>query len=373
MKKSKILLLINSLAGGGAERQFIELVKRLNRDKYDISICLTVENGVWYDELLRENFDIKVLNKKNKFDITVIFKLAKLIKEKKPDIVHCWLFYSIGISLIASFFIRRKMKIISSIRECPLKFNFYYFLTKLLQRRIEKFIAISNFVKKKLIRDGIFSEKIVVVHNGLDIKEIEKKYSKSLLSKLSKESFGLKKDDSTVGFIGRLEPVKGVEYFLMAIPYVKKEITDIKFMVVGEGSLKNSLKELVEKLKIENNVIFTGFRKDVYKIIKTIDILVVPSLIETLSSVSIEAGVFKKPVIATSVGGIPEVVEDGVTGLLVPSKDPERMAEAILQLLKDEDLRMKMGEAGRKKVESFFNIEQTVKKTEEIYDKLLRN
>ena len=145
-----------------------------------------------------------------------------------------------------------------------------------------------------------------------------------------------------------------------------------KFLVVGEGAEKNRLKKLAEKLNISENVIFTGLRGDVREILVITDIFVLPSLFEGLPNVIMEAMLAGKPVVATHIPGNDELVIDGETGSLVLSKDSDSLASAIINILENPDKGKQMGINGRKRVEEYFSIDETVKKTEELYEALVR-
>lgn len=150
------------------------------------------------------------------------------------------------------------------------------------------------------------------------------------------------------------------------------EFPGLKFLIAGEGKkeYKNNLIKFANGYRMEKNIIFTGFREDIPEIMKGLDIFVLPSHSEGLSRTILEAMASAKPVIATEVGGNPEAIEDGVTGILVPAKEPDKLAEAILKLVKDREKRERMGVAGRERAEKLFSIEENVRKIEELYQKL---
>ena len=146
----------------------------------------------------------------------------------------------------------------------------------------------------------------------------------------------------------------------------------IKFLIVGDGPLKAELEKLSNGLNIRQNCIFTGFRQDIPDILSAIDMLVMSSLYEGMPMVILEAMAASKPVIASKVGGIPEMVRDGETGILVPPKDVDALAEKIIVLLKNKDKARQMGLAGRRRVEEEFDVNIMVRKTEEVYQELIR-
>jgi len=190
-----------------------------------------------------------------------------------------------------------------------------------------------------------------------------------------REEFIIEEGWTLVGTLGQLIPGKGQDVLLKAAAQVLKKVPEVKFMIVGDGSpsyIKN-LEDLSKDLGLSGKVLFTGFREDIPRIMSTLDIVVLPSTthLEGLSRVIIEAMASSKPVIATNSGGNPEAIVDGATGILVLPEDPSSLAESILDLIKDETKRNRMGEAGRKRAEKLFRIEMNVSRIEKVYEELL--
>ena len=225
-------------------------------------------------------------------------------------------------------------------------------------------IAVSESVKRHIIlKQRIGPKKVSVIHNGIDVD----KYTGDGNSKEAKKNFGLHNDPVVVGVVGRLDKQKGIAFFLRAASEVLKVEKHVQFLIVGEGPQRQELEKLSRKLGISGYVVFLGFIEDVPQIMSLIDIFVLPSLWEGLPISLLEAMAARKPVIATGVGGIPEVLADEVSGLLVPPKDTKALTKAILELLKDTAKREAMGEKARQRVAESFNIERMVRDYEECY------
>ncbi len=158
---------------------------------------------------------------------------------------------------------------------------------------------------------------------------------------------------------------------LHAIPQVIQDIPEAKFLIVGEGPLRSRLEELSERLRIEDNIIFTGFRSDIKDILATIELLAMPSLLEGLPLVLLEGMAMAKPIVATRIDGITEVMENGETGLLVPAKNPHELAEAMKEILKNKTKAGLLSQNARKIVEKKFSVKKMVEQTEQVYEKLL--
>jgi glycosyltransferase involved in cell wall biosynthesis len=217
----------------------------------------------------------------------------------------------------------------------------------------------------------IKQNKVSKISVGID----EKFFSPRLPDQRWKNRLNIDEDDLVVGMVGRLSPVKGHKYFIQAAEFVVKKTPRAKFIVAGEDAQiqASELKEIVKKSNMENNFRFVGKVIDIREIISLFDVGVVASVgSETICRVSLEYMGMGKPVVGTSVNAIPEVIQHGVNGFVVPPEDGEALGEAILQLLEDKEKRMGFGKAGRSSVEKDFSLEQFAKKTEDVYFELLK-
>ena len=168
-------------------------------------------------------------------------------------------------------------------------------------------------------------------------------------------------------------PIKGHKYFVKAAAEIRKEKYRVKFLIVGDGFLRTKLQDFVVKKNMEKDVIFTGFKRNLEELYSSIDILVNPSLYESFGNTCLEAMAYGKPVIATNTGGVPEVIEDGVTGILVPPRNFKKMAEAVIYLLKNPNITQKMGKAGREKAKKYFTINRVGNEIEGVYKNVMEN
>jgi glycosyltransferase involved in cell wall biosynthesis len=180
-------------------------------------------------------------------------------------------------------------------------------------------------------------------------------------------------DVPVIGAIGRMVWQKGFEYFIKAIPAITKEFPEARVLIVGDGPLRERLEELGERLRVQGNLIFAGFRSDVKEILSAIDILVIPSLLEGFPMVSLEAMAMAKPIIGTNIDGITEQITNGENGVLVPPRDPSALAKATIGLLRNRETALRMGVAARKKAEQEFSVEKMVSETGKLYLSLLNS
>jgi len=220
-------------------------------------------------------------------------------------------------------------------------------------RRVQRVIAVSNSLKQKMVDVGISPDKITVIPNGVDILKFK----------------GTKQDRTTsrLLWVGRLIEEKGVVYLIEAMKWVNIEIPKIKLILIGEGRLKGRLKRLAERLSVQVEFMGELPNSDVLRWMEDVDLFILPSLHEGLPLVLLEAMASCLPVVATSIGGIKDVVVDGETGILIPPKNPYLLAEKIIYLMKNEDLRRRMGENGRERVARHFTWDRIVKDTSRIY------
>ena len=232
-------------------------------------------------------------------------------------------------------------------------------------------IAVSNGVKtawKK--RVSLKGNNINVIYNGIDLERIDidpKKERQKVLSEL-------KIDDCRhlICVPARLHVMKGHKYLFEAIPKIQQSLSGIQFVCVGKGELKDELEELAQKLKISKVVHFMGFRRDILNIMAASDLIVLPSIsLEALPYVLIEAMALSKPIVATNFSGIPEIVEDHKTGILVPRKNPAALCEAVINLLSDEESAINMGVAGHERALRNFDRKRMLKDTYDFYEKLV--
>jgi glycosyltransferase involved in cell wall biosynthesis len=210
--------------------------------------------------------------------------------------------------------------------------------------------------------------KIKIVYNGIDIMRFKDfKESTKLRNGLS-----ISKKARIVGTVGKLSsPQKNIPLFLRSAKIVAGRLSDVRFVVVGGGRLLNLMKNLSSDLGISEKVHFTGEREDIPEILDALDVFVLSSYKEGLPNVIMEAMAAAKPVVATSVGGVPELVVDGVTGFLVPSNDEEKLSQAVIRLLTNPEMSKEMGEEGRRRVSEFFSADRMIKEIESLYSHLL--
>jgi glycosyltransferase involved in cell wall biosynthesis len=235
---------------------------------------------------------------------------------------------------------------------------------RILTARIDRLIAVSRSIVDKLRQEGRDAAPISLIHNGVDLERYDHQGPCCTL----RDEYDLPAEGPIVGVVARLEPEKGHPTLLEAWRTIAAAVPDATLLVVGEGSQRAALEALAADLGVADRVVFTGRRDDVPAVTAALDVAVLPSYREALGLTVLEAMALSRPVVASNVGGIPEMIEDGVTGLLVPPRDAGALAAAILRLLRDHPLADTLGRAGHDLVHESFCIELMVAAVEQIYD-----
>jgi len=368
--KLNVLHIIATMDVGGAERQIVEFFRIIDRDKFNPMICCLTHGGLLLKEIEAEGIKSVVFHKQSKLDFSIIFKLARLMKQEKIDIVHTWMFTSNTFGRIAAKFARVPVVITTEVCMADLFKN-------ILQRLVDKFlvgwsdiiIACSSGVRMSHItEERIPSGKIITINNGVNTQN----FQPSVFSEERKKKvFALKNSIPVIGAVGRLVDKKGFEYFLEAAKEALK-YRQLKFIIVGEGYLRSKLENLSAKLGISDSLIFMGYQENILEIFNLLDIFVVPSLSEGLSVTLLEGMAMAKPIVATNIAGNTEVMINRKTGILIPPENSQAMAKALIELLDNPEFACKVGQEARIHIEKEYSILNYKKKIENIYETFSR-
>ena len=314
--KKNILQLVNGVGVGGAELKLLELVKYLNEkypNKYKQIVCSVGQGGALKNEFERLGVKVFVFPKLHKFDVVLIFKVAWLMRKEKIDIVQTTLLYADVIGALAAKL--ANVKIVFSWETASHTNNVFHGSIqrrvgyRLAMKFVNKIIAVSGEVKKSLIEwRRINPSKIKVVHYGVDISKFNK-FNKTL----KKKEIGVDGNFPILGVVSRLQLEKGHVFLLQALVEVVKKFPNTKCIFVGSGIYRKKLEKKVQMLRLEKNVLFLGFRDDIADLLVIMDIFILPSLSEGMPNAVLEAMACSLPVVASSVGGIPEAIINNQT------------------------------------------------------------
>jgi glycosyltransferase involved in cell wall biosynthesis len=236
--------------------------------------------------------------------------------------------------------------------------------------RVNHYIAISGAVRDTLIEGGVGPEKISIVHSGVEPPGVKEGGESDIDLRAE---LGISPGDRIVATVGALARNKGHRCLIEAAPLVMEKVPGARFVFFGEGGLRAELEALVSQSGLKNAIIFAGFRVEVNALLKQVDVVAAPSHMEGLNTSIVDALMAERPVVATRVGGIPEIIEDGATGLLVPPKDAESLAGAIVELLENPEKASQLASAGKKAALEKFTTDRMVDGTVAVYEELLKD
>lgn len=314
-----------------------------------------------------EGLDLVPLAPRNEMDLGAAWRLSRVIRSLSPDIIHAHDPHGVAMAAIALSMSTESGKppLVASRRvDFHMRGNS---LSRWKYRQVDCFICASETIRRMLVADGIPEERTVTVHEGIDLERVAAAPAARL-----HEELWLPHQAPIVGNVAALVPHKGQRHLVESAALVVRQVPDARFVIAGEGELRSALERQIKERHLEKHVMLAGFRPDVLSVHKAFDIFVMSSVTEGLGTSLLDAMACGRPVVATTAGGIPEVVVDGETGLLVPPRDHEAMADAIVRLLTDPALRQTLGDAGLARVRSRFSAERMVRETLRVYERVAR-
>lgn len=316
-----------------------------------------------------EGLELIPIAPRTEMDLTAAWRFARVLKRLKPDVIHAHdphgvAMASLALSLTAGSTKERPLPPLVASRRVDfhLKGNSF---SRWKYRQVDCFIAASEAIRQMLIADGVPADRTVTVHEGIDVDHVITTPPVNV-----HEAFWLPHHAPVVGNVAALVPHKGQRYLIDAAHLVVQEIPDARFIILGEGELREHLERQVREHHLEKHVLLPGFRTDVLGCIKGFDVFVMSSVTEGLGTSLLDAMACARPIVATHAGGIPEIVEDGVNGLLVPPRDAHALAAAIVRALRDQPLRERLGKAGFDRVRDRFTVERMVAATAAVYQEI---
>ncbi len=371
--KLKILHVIDSLDIGGMERVVIDVANGLDAAKFDQIVCCLSRRGEAANEL---HDDVRCidLGKGDKADRWMPWKLARLIRRERPDIVHSQSWSGVDTALAMMF--APSVKLVHS--EHGRNFHDLHgqswarrIARRWLYQRANAVFAISAEVREFYCRQTNFPlERMQVIPNGVDLRRIDAADGSDV-----REELGIEPEEFVIGTVARLDKNKDtltlVRAFAELMPI--KPDAALKLLIVGDGEQRSPLEQFVSERGLNRNVIFAGVRRDVPRVLKAMNVFALSSLSEGMPMTVLEAMAARLPVVATAVGALPEMVEEGNTGFLVLVGDAATMAERLSRLVVDRQLAKTFGEAARRKVERDFTLERMLQRYTELYLSVLKS
>ena len=369
----KVLHLISGGDTGGAKTHVINLLQELNK-RIDVKIICFMKAEFYY-EAKEKGINIQVYEQKKRYDLSIIKRLLEEIRKEGYDLIHCHGARANFITyVLKKFYDIPAVTTIHSDYKLDFKGNFYknliyknlnYFSLK----GIDYYIGVSESFREMLIDRKFDPDRVMTVYNGINIQEVEAaKINENFL-----EEHGIITDENTlkVGILARLYPVKGVDVFIKAAHKVLQERQDVEFFIAGDGDERENLLKLSRELGVDDKVHLLGYIRNPYSFINQIDINTNTSYSESFPYVILEGGVFKKPIVASNVGGIKDIVTDGETGFMFEPGDIDSLAKHILTLTEDEELRKTLGNNLYNKISKHYSSEKMADKQILIYQQIL--
>ncbi|HYF83729.1 MAG TPA: glycosyltransferase [Clostridia bacterium] len=362
----KVIHVLSDMKIGGAGSWLLNLLRSINKEKYDIKIVLP-QGSLLIAKVQELGFEaIPVDGMKDKsFDLGAVRLMLGIFKKEKPQIVHTHASLSARLAArLAGVKIINTKHCIDS-RKTGIKKLAGACVNTLLSDSI---IAVSTAVKQNVADNGVAESRISVIYGGVcQVKELGDEERDRV-----RQSWGIAAEEIVVGVVARLTQVKGHKHFIDAAEIISRDNVNVKFVIAGTGPKEQELKDLAAQRGLADRVVFTGFIDNIYEIFNIIDINVISSLSEALCLSIIEGMCVGKPSVGTNIGGIPEVIKDGYNGFLVPAGDSIMLADAILKLVRDPELRKAMGEKGRELVAQNFTADAMARGIEELYEAVIK-
>ncbi|OGB95522.1 MAG: hypothetical protein A2Z31_05025 [candidate division NC10 bacterium RBG_16_65_8] len=374
--KVKLLYVIGTLDIGGAEGQLVQLVSRLNPERFQPVVCCLSSSGPLAPMLCDAGIPVEVVGfhgfrfLRHPWDVlSPLIRLIRCVRREKPLIVHGFLFWAYILGTYAAKLARVPV-IIASRRSLG---NFkegkvrHLFIERIANRMTDVIVANSEAVKQDAIRqERVAPSKVRVIYNGIEPSRYAVPPDQAL-----RDSLGIPGGTPIVGVVARLIDYKGHRFFLEACPEIRRRHPAVNFLLIGDGPDRRELEDYARALGLERSVRFLGSRPDIPELLSLLDVAVLPSLEEGFPNAILEAMAAGRPVVATRVGGGPEAVVHTQTGLLVPARDPSALADAVNCLLGDASRRADMGRMGQKRVSELFCLSRLVKEMEALYEERL--
>lgn len=376
-KRTKVLFLITKSNWGGAQRYVFDLATNVPKEQFDVAVAAG-GRGILLTRLESagiRTISIRHLERDVTFfsDIRAFVNIARIISREKPDVLHL---NSSKIGALGALIGR-----IYGVKTIIFTAHGWAFaedrnaLSKILIKAINWFtillahhsIAISARMKKEMASFPGVDSKVVVIHNGLQAFKLLSRDAANLAFMSIMNGLAERMNTSRIGTIAELHPIKGLSYAVEAIAKLRDRGIAVTFIIIGEGEERARLEHKIKELRLENSVSLLGFLPDAERYLKAFDIFVMSSLYEGLNFSVLEAGLAELPVVASNVGGMPEIIEDNVSGTLVPARDSSALADALKKLIDSPSDRAELGAQLAERVRRDFSLDEMIRRTIALY------
>jgi glycosyltransferase involved in cell wall biosynthesis len=375
--------LMASGAGGGAQVHVQNLVEGLDPSRFDVEV-ITLTDGPAVRRIRAIGTTVHVVEEAE--DGAALAGVLSLLRQRPPDIIHNHMFRAEVIGTRAALTLAElglpKPYVVSTIHSSRIRSEEDRALLRRLTPSMDRLIAVSRATVAKIVAEGRTPAPVELIYNGVDLQRYDVTEACCTLP----EEYGFPEGTPLVGVVARLEPEKGHATLIEAWPLVLEKVPEARLLIIGEGSQRETLEAQADGLSLLGKecsadscvgtrkarpgakVLFTGLRDDVPAVTAALDVAVLPSYREAQGLALLEAMALRRPVVATRVGGVPEMIDNEVTGLLVPPRDAPALADAIVRLLTDHPLADMLARAGHDFVHANFSVDHMVRAVSQIYE-----
>ncbi len=370
MRPVNVMHIIEDLENGGAERVLVTLVSGLDPQRFRPVVCCLAKKGRMAAELEARGISVTPLNKRPKIDLAMLLRLRQMMRAQKIAIVHTHVFTANLWGRLAALLAGVPVLITHEHSTFTVENRFRRGIEAVLMRRTHKMIAVSENLRSRLVSEGGFAPgAVLTIHNGLRLHESAWRAARR---EQLRQELGLKKFAHVIGTVGRFEPRKNYPLLMAAMQMVLQRHPNTALLMIGAGPEEEKLRQQARNAGMNEQVIFTGYRSDIADLLGVMSTFCLSSTTEGISMAILEALLAGVPVVATQVGGNPEIIPDRTFGILVPSGDATALAEALNETLSNRDDALKAALRGQARVRELFSEEHMIRRIEKLYADCLK-
>jgi glycosyltransferase involved in cell wall biosynthesis len=358
----RVTFVVPDLHTGGAERHVTTLLPRMDPARFTPSVVCIGEEGALFDALPAAGIEARALHLAKRNAPRALSELTGIFRCTQPDVVVVRGYSAEALGRIAARFagVTHSIVWVHNVSDITPRSRIRNGLDRALDRWTSAYFGVAEGQRPYMIDElGYPEAKISIVHNGVDPSIFDIDSDRTAI-----REFGWSEEDPVVGIVAGLRPEKGHTTLLQAAALVIDHVPRAKFLIIGDGAMRRDLETMVAELGIESSVHFAGARSDVTRLLRGIDVFTLSSDSECFSIALLEAMAAARPAVCTSVGGTPEIIAEGRTGYLVPPRDSRRLADRLVDLLSNPQAARRMGQAGRARIETEFDLRRSVEATE---------
>lgn len=368
-RRVRICYLLPELKWGGSEKHVIHLARGLRERGYDTEIVCLFREGILAGEAREGEIPLTCLNLPYQWGFRTFYQILKWIRANPIDVLHTCLF---GFHFFAASPARFLgiPTILASQREIPhWQKRRHRLLSRLGNLFVDRVVSCSKAAERWVLeKEKICPEKVLTLYNGVDLAQFNPFPADGVV----RRQFGIPENAPLIGTVANFAFEKGYPYLLDAVQTLLTQDPSLWFLLVGSGPFENEIKKKARQIPNHRQIIFAGHRSNIPRLLASLDVFLLASVMEGFPNVLLEAMAMAKPVIATGVGGIPELIESGKNGILVPPKNGEALAQAVLSLLKDRKKAEAMGSAAEELIRRSFTLDRMIDQYENLYLSLLQ-